>query len=143
MVTQKTPGVWEDIPVGSKIRAERKGTVIIGNLIKVTEVNRNKYMDVDAFPPFTTRLSAKDQWEVTYESTSAGDVIRSAPIGTVWGVPMTFYPRIVRISDEYVSRQHERSERPIILPITNFDAWDADTIRVEDPAYLADLVKVG
>lgn len=137
----KTPGIWEDIPKGAVVTATWKDQTIKGTLESVTGKHRDKRMELRVAPFGILTLDARDNWDVTYEAESAGDAIRSAPIGTVWGVPMTYYPRIVRISEGFVSRQHERAEQPIILPISNFDSWAADAIRKEDPAYLADLVK--
>lgn len=137
----KTPGTWDVIPEDAVITATRKDLTLKGTFKGVTGEYDRKRLHLEVPPLGVLHLDARDGWDVTYEADSAGDVIRSAPIGTVWGVPMTFYPRIVRISEGFVSRQHERSEQPIILPISNFDSWDADAIRLEDPAYLADLVK--
>lgn len=102
MTTQKTPGTWDSIPAGSKVRAERKGTVLTGILIEVAGHNRDKYMDVDAFPPLTTRLFAKDQWEVTYESRTLEDELDLAQVGDLFS-NKEGTQELIKLSDEYVS----------------------------------------
>lgn len=141
MTTQKTPATWESIPKGAVVTATWKETTIKGTLESVTGKNRDKRMELRVAPFGILKLDVRDAWELTYESYSAGDVIRESPLGTVWGTRMTFYPRTVKISDTHVSRQHVQDEDAIIVPISNYDSWDADSIKAVHPKDLAEWVK--
>lgn len=141
MTTQKIPGTWESIPKGAVVTATWGDQTVKGTLESIIGTHRDKRMELRAAPFGIIKLDVRDGWEVTYESYSAGDVIRSAPIGAVWGTQMTFYPRTVKISDTHVSRQHEQREEPVILPVSNYDSWDADAIKFVHPADLARLAE--
>lgn len=140
-MTMKTPGVWNDIPAHALVRAEHKGTVIVGTLQRLDKYATHKIMHL-AVPPFGggLALDTRDQWEVTYETKSFSDVLKAAPIGTVWGMRMEFFPRYVKISHDHVTRQGMRQLEPEVKDISLYDSEPAEQFVIVTRAVLDEQV---
>lgn len=135
MTTWKTPGLWNDIPQGAKVRATRAEVKLVGEFVSLERhpsVSHAKIMRLKVAPfSNTIPLDSRDHWDVEYESKSQADVIRESPVGSVWVDRQDGWPRIVKVADEQITLQHNPhtfSESPIkVLPVSDIgsdpDVW--------------------
>lgn len=124
-MTWKTPGVWDVLPRGAKVRAELAGTILVGTLKEVSGEHRDKHMDLDAFPPLTTRIFARDGWEVTYHVQSLAEALYDAPIAAVFQSDSVRY---IKVTSERVV-QHDYAAgyevAPSLMPISALSKSDS------------------
>lgn len=127
----KTPGIWNDIPEGAHVRAEARGTIVDGHLIRLVNPHGGtmhanpKKLLVEAYGLGRIELDVRDGWEVTYEVKGFDEIVAAAPVGTVWRVVDEAFPRFVKVSEQHVTKQAFRdgsNSTPEVFPILQFGA---------------------
>lgn len=129
-MTQITPGIWENIPAGADVTAERKGTTLRGVMqeLKYAPEDRRKILRVLVPTLGILSLDARDMWNVTYAMPTLEDTLNGAPIGAVYRSDKKRC-RIVKVSATHVARvdwnQGGYEFDPELDAIEHFKSFDA------------------
>ncbi len=127
MATQKTPGIWEEIPTGAVVTATWKDQTIKGTLEKIYQsgTDAHKCMELRAAPFGIVTLDARDHWDVTYESRSLADVIKESPIGSVFRSRLI---QVIKVSETYIVTEDLETQgyqiRPELVQIDQLESRD-------------------
>ena len=103
----------------SKVRLTRNETTITG----ILKGNRDKKLNVTTYGLGILSFDARDQWNVEYETLGFDEVMRAAPVGTVWRDKDEAWPRFVKVSETHCTKQAFRDgmhSDPVVHPIILF-----------------------